>query len=154
EGTGWVSSLAFSPDGRWLAAGNTDGSVRVWDFSAGKPVIEPIALHEHDDQEELRVTFAGNSNRLITSGRRHTFLWDLSTINSDSRAPLLMGSTDTQCVTVDAAGRWAVVQTNEGPQLWDLNAEDPSATRIVLKCPKDPVTLVAVCPNARWLVTK
>jgi WD40 repeat protein len=34
--TGDVSRLAFSPDGKALAAGNEDGTVRVWDVGTGK----------------------------------------------------------------------------------------------------------------------
>lgn len=31
---GYISALAFSPDGRWLASGDTKGLVRVWPLSA------------------------------------------------------------------------------------------------------------------------
>lgn len=39
--TGYVSALAFSPDGRWLASGDTKGLVRVW------PVSAMLAMQEH-----------------------------------------------------------------------------------------------------------
>jgi hypothetical protein len=34
--TGGVSSLCFSPDGRWLASGDLHGAVKLWDLASGK----------------------------------------------------------------------------------------------------------------------
>jgi len=37
--TGSVSTVAFSPDERWIVSGSTDGSVRFWD-----PTDETLVL--------------------------------------------------------------------------------------------------------------
>ena len=34
--TGWVSSVAFSPDGLTLAGGSWDDTIRLWDARTGK----------------------------------------------------------------------------------------------------------------------
>ena len=34
--TGWVRSVAVSPDGRQLATGNDDYTAKVWDLSTGE----------------------------------------------------------------------------------------------------------------------
>jgi WD40 repeat protein len=38
-------SIAFSPDGKWLAAGKLDGSIRVWDVATGT-VLADVPGHE------------------------------------------------------------------------------------------------------------
>ena len=49
--------MAWSPDGRMLAAGSEDGSLRLWDGGTGK---ERIALYSLDGGKEwLAITPAG-----------------------------------------------------------------------------------------------
>ena len=40
--TDWASSVAFSPDGRWLAIGSWDKTISIWDAATLKPVGEPL----------------------------------------------------------------------------------------------------------------
>jgi WD40 repeat protein len=45
--TGWVYALAFSPDGRWLASGSNDRTIRVWNARTGElqhalPQSDPV----------------------------------------------------------------------------------------------------------------
>jgi WD40 repeat protein len=43
QSTGALTALAFSPDGRWLAAGNADGAVYLWRVAA---LAEPPLLYQ------------------------------------------------------------------------------------------------------------
>jgi len=43
--TNYVNSVAFSPDGKTLASGSDDGTVRLWDVASRQPVGGPLTGH-------------------------------------------------------------------------------------------------------------
>jgi WD40 repeat protein len=70
---GAVSALAFSPDGRVLASGGKDQSVRLWDIATGK-VLASMAGHK---TAVTSVTFSADGKSLTTkSADKKVMTWD------------------------------------------------------------------------------
>lgn len=68
-----IYSLSFSPDGRWLALGISDGSVRLWDAASD----EAIVVGKHD-RDVTGLTFHPNRRRLASADRDGAVkVWDL-----------------------------------------------------------------------------
>lgn len=57
-------TLAYSPDGRWVAAGAGDGTVRIWDAHAGREVMGPLVL---DDRQITVVDFSPDGRHLLAA---------------------------------------------------------------------------------------
>jgi WD40 repeat protein len=68
----WVEETAFSPNGRYLAAGFNDGTVRLWASPSG----EGTAVLRGHDKRVTHVAFSSDGKRLVTSSEDGTArLW-------------------------------------------------------------------------------
>src|SRR5262249_33067895 len=69
-----VRCLAFAPDGRRLASGSSDESVRIWDMATGR---QQAVLHGHTGWV-IAAAFTPDGQALASAGSdRVVQLWDL-----------------------------------------------------------------------------
>lgn len=62
--TGIITSLAFSPNGRWLVTTGTDRIAYIWDVATGRRLAE---LRQHDGRL-IAASFTPDSRRIVTGG--------------------------------------------------------------------------------------
>src|SRR5438132_4010712 len=76
--THWVRSVAFSPDGKILASGSIDNTVKLWELKTGRE-IRSLVGHTGDVSS---VAFSSDSKILASASYDHTVkVWDLATGN-------------------------------------------------------------------------
>ncbi len=97
DGRALVFSVAFSPDGRWLAAGG-QGPIRVWRLVDGRPAGRPAQLGAGHDYS---VTFSPDSGLLAAAGEDRTIrVWSIpserlvDTLSGDSDAVFSLAFND------------------------------------------------------------
>ena len=73
-----VTTVAISPDGRYVAAGSLDRSVRVWDTTSGY-LIERLEGAEGHQDSVYSVAFAPNGRDLVSGSLDKTIkMWELT----------------------------------------------------------------------------
>jgi WD40 repeat protein len=93
--TNWVQSIAYSPDGRWIASGSADGTTRLWDVASGeliRTLVTPARTLASSTNYErwhetprvvMSVSFLANGRGLLTGSMQATIpeltLWNVET---------------------------------------------------------------------------
>src|SRR5262245_23307237 len=74
--TGWVESVALSPDGTRVLSGSLDNTLKLWDGASGR-LLRTFGGHSNGVKS---VAFSPDGTRLLSSGWDNTLkLWDAST---------------------------------------------------------------------------
>jgi COMPASS component SWD3 len=73
----WIQSVAFSPDGKTIAAGSSNRSVRVWNVKTGEEIQTQPMRHS---EQVIAVAFSPDGQILASGGHDKTIkLWDWKT---------------------------------------------------------------------------
>ncbi len=112
-----VTSAAFSPNGRYVVTGGTDGTVRVWDWRAGQP---PVEMRVADGGELSAVAFDPSGRLVLIAGPGNAvrlWEWDAGT------PPRLLGEHDdfiTDAVFSPDGARVVTASVDRTARIWDV----------------------------------
>jgi len=75
-----VQSIAFSPDGKRVASGCLDNTVKIWDVATDRLLL---TLKGHSGRI-LSIAFSPDGKRLISGSSDHTaIIWDARRMKTD-----------------------------------------------------------------------
>lgn len=146
---GPVTALALSPNGKTLAVGGADGSVRLWDLDGG--LLNERATLKGHSRAVTALAFALDGNTLASGGWDRTVqLWDLRSGEVKKRAVLEGHSLKVLALAFAPDGKTLASGGGDRTvRLWDLTADYPTE-RAVLKGQRR-VTSLAFASNGKTL---
>jgi WD40 repeat protein len=157
--TGTLTSIAISPDGRTLASGNSDHTIKLWDLET-KRELRSIAGHSGFVQS---VAFSPDGKTLASGSTDETIkLWDVTTgrflqvfrattAPEDNAFTRLFPDAHIYSVKFSPDGKLLACGGSDGTvRLWDVASGKQIATFAGLDTAKD-VFAVTFSPNGRML---
>jgi len=114
-----VISLAFSPDGRFLASGSLDHTVKIWNAVTGKN-LRTLTLEDSGRKEAAEaVAFSPDGKILAAGGRKIVSLWDTEswTLRNSFRRE---GTNVIESLIFFPSGELLVANGSDGSAVWEV----------------------------------
>lgn len=137
---GEIRAIALSPDGKTLATGGDDRSIKVWDITSGKLIwnISPLLMWGTHKESIIRLAFTPDGKMLISSdGSRTIKLWNWQS-RSEPRTLNLSGysiaiSPDGQMLAAGSYKGTIAILTLDGKIIQTLETH-PHALHYLFRC--------------------
>lgn len=140
----WVTAVAFSTDGKLLASGHDDGTIRLWDTRSLK---ERLHLSAHPAAVST-LAFSPDGSRLASAGEdRAIRIWE---VNTGKAAATLMGHPDRiPSLAWHPSGNWLVsAGWDTTARIWQPPAPEPL---MLLNSHAEQVFALAFSPDGKLL---
>lgn len=120
--SGIVWSVAYLPGRCRVVSGSDDGSIRIWDASTGRPVVNPLLGHW---DAVMSVAVSPDGRRVCSGGRDNTIrLWDADSGASIGK-PMTGHDRDVRAVAFSPDGtRIASCSDDKTVRLWDASTRE------------------------------
>ena len=148
-----ITSVAFSPDGKYVLTGSLDNTACVWDVT--HPQAAPRVLHHHNDPntyDPVSAVFSSNGRFILTGFLNNAYVWNAT---DQATTPIITVSykhhSFINSVTFSPNGKYVLTGSrNNKAYLWDL--ANPQAPFRVLNHEQENISSVAFSPDEQYVL--
>ena len=141
--SGYVTAVAWSPDGHHILTASNDGTARIWDATTGDNTLTLT----HTNSLSV-VAWSPDGHHILTGSEDGTVrIWDAAT--GDNTLTLTHKASVTAVAWSPDARHILTVSRDRTVRIWDATTGDNTLTLTHT----DPVTAVAWSPDARHILT-
>lgn len=143
---GVIGSVAFSPDGNFLASASRDGTIRIWELAGSARLID---VQHGIDRDGISIAYTPGGHTLISAGGKRVLMWSLA-------RPLwrsMRGHTELiEAVAISPDGKTiATGSLDKTVQLWDVARGEPVSPPLIGH--QEGVRALAFSPDGKMIAT-
>jgi WD40 repeat protein len=119
-----VEALAFAPSGRWLASGDANNTIHIWEVESGR-IVTSLEGESAEFLEAFHRLAWLDDETLAAGGAAAIYWWDLAEGQLLERIPCPPDAAFFVDVAFDQQGRWiAAAAQDENAYIWDRQAAE------------------------------